>query len=140
MGLSPSIDETEYRTGGKEPSTKRLSIYTLKLCVVTFVTAFLHTQDEESTSDGGITVVTSQQNIQEYFATKLRHHSRRHEHGSQKKHSLGVNDSSYCDQHMKGKMRTKCSRRRGDGELKESRRQPSETGFVRSNLKCLEGR
>lgn len=109
------------------------------------MTAFLHTQDEESTSDGGITVVTSQQSIQEYFATKLRRHSRRHEHrrhehGIQKEHCLGVSDNSYCDQHMKEKMRTKRSRRRRDGELKESRRQPSETGSVRSNLKSLEGR
>lgn len=102
------------------------------------MTAFLHTQDEESTSDGGITVVTSQQSIQEYFVTKSRRHSRRR--GSQKEHSLTVSDSSYCDQHMKEKMRTKRSRRRRDGELKESRRQPSETGSVRSNLKSLEGR
>ena len=108
-------------------------------CVVTFVTVFLHAQEEESTSDGGITVVTSQQSIQEYFATKSRRHSRRQERGSQKEHSLAVSDNSYCDQYMKEKMRTKCSRR-GDGGLKESRRQPSETGSVRSNLTCLEGR
>jgi len=109
-------------------------------CVVTFVTVFLHAQEEESTSDGGITMVTSQQNIQEYFATKSRRYNRRQERGSQKEHSLAVSDNSYCDQHMKEKMRTKCTRRRGDGELNESGRQPSETGSVRSNLTCLEGR
>ena len=102
----------------------------------------LRTQDEESTSDGGIIMVTSQQSIQEYFSTKSRYHSRRQECGIQEEHSLAGSDGSYCDQHLNEKTRTKRKRRRrGDDELKESRRQPSETCSIRrSELKTLEGK
>ena len=101
----------------------------------------LHIQDEESTSEG-ITMVTSQQSIQEYFFTKSGHHTRRRECSDsllQEEHCLAGSGSSNCDQHLKEKTRTK--RKRRNGELKERRRQPSETGSVRrSELKSLEGR